>query len=264
MDEIKMSILNKIPSMQVDDLNKLRKNALLKFDDPKSHQLACDVLDAIDKELERRYIPGMIKTFLETFPDGFYDQKQAIQERDYKLQASQLFQTILGKDVYLDILKQNEFSEIIKRISQSVNSTNFIQGSFEKPILLDAIKKNPERYCTALYNFIYGDGTEKDRIDSFIKVLDDLSLLKWTYFSYFLFLSDTEKYIFVKPEMLKRSLEICRYPLNYESKPSYELYTEILKFSHWLKDKITELSPRDMIDVHSFMWHMAPTGKFSE
>lgn len=94
--------------------------------------------------------------------------------------------------------------------------------------------------------------------------MDQLSLLKWTYFSYFLFLSDTDKYMFVKPEMLKRSLEICRYPLSYESKPSYELYSDILKYSHWLKDKIAELSPRDMIDVHSFMWHMAPTGKFSD
>ena len=73
-----MSILDKIPTMSIDDMNKLRKNAVLKLDDPKSHQHACDVLDAIDKELERRYIPGMIKTFLEVYPDGFYGQKQAL------------------------------------------------------------------------------------------------------------------------------------------------------------------------------------------
>ena len=259
-----MSILQKIPSMAIEDINKLRKNALLKLDDPKSHQLACDVLDAIDKELEHRYIPGMIQTFLEVYPDGFYGQKQAIEERDYKLQASQLFKSILNKDLFHEHLQQEAYSEIIKRIALCVNSTNFIQGSFEKPVLLNTINQNPERYCCALYDFIYGQLPEQERMVVFINVLDELSLLKWTYFSYFLFLSDTDRYMFVKPEMLKRSLEICRYPLNYESKPSYELYAEILKFCHWLKDKIADLSPRDMIDVHSFMWHMAPTGKFSE
>ncbi len=259
-----MSILDKIPTMSIDDMNKLRKNAVLKLDDPKSHQHACDVLDAIDKELERRYIPGMIKTFLEVYPDGFYGQKQAIEERDYKLQASQLFKALLDKDSYAQLLNEKDYPEIIKRIAQCVSSTNFIQGSFEKPILLDTINKNSERYCTALYNLIYGNEPEQERIESFIQRLDELSLLKWTYFSYFLFLSDTDKYMFVKPEMLKRSLEICRYPLSYESKPNYQLYKEILKYSYWLKEKIAELSPRDMIDVHSFMWHMAPTGKCSE
>ena len=259
-----MSILDKIPSMSIEDMNKLRKNALLKLDAPNSHQLACNVLDAIDRELERRYIPGMIKTFLDVYPDGFYGQKQAIEERDYKLQASQLFKALLGKDSYSELLNEKDYPEIIKRLAQCVSSTNFIQGSFEKPILLDTINKNAERYCMALYNFIHGNEPEQERIDAYINVLDELSLLKWTYFSYFLFLSDTDKYMFVKPEMLKRSLEICRYPLSYESKPSYELYNEILKFSHWLKAKIAELSPRDMIDVHSFMWHMAPTGKFSD
>lgn len=142
--------------------------------------------------------------------------EQAIEERDYKLQASQLFKALLDKDSYAQLLNEKDYPEIIKRIAQCVNfSTNFIQGSFEKPILLDTINKNSERYCTALYNLIYGNEPEQERIESFIQRLDELSLLKWTYFSYFLFLSDTDKYMFVKPEMLKRSLEICRYPLSY-------------------------------------------------
>jgi len=67
----------------------------------------------------------------------------------------------------------------------------------------------------------------------------------------------------VKPEMLKKSIELSSYPLDYESTPSFKLYKGILTFSNWLKNKTAELKPRDMIDVHSFMWHMAPTGKWS-
>ena len=91
-----------------------------------------------------------------------------------------------------------------------------------------------------------------------------MGINKWTYATYFLFLSQPEDNMFVKPEMLKKSLEISKYLLLYDSKPSYSLYSEIIEFSKWLKQKISILEPRDMIDVHSFMWHMAPTGKWND
>jgi hypothetical protein len=40
--------------------------------------------------------------------------------------------------------------------------------------------------------------------------------------------------------------------------------TAINNFCRWLQKAIAELEPRDLIDVHSFMWHMAPTGKWSD
>jgi hypothetical protein len=70
--------------------------------------------------------------------------------------------------------------------------------------------------------------------------------------------------MFVKPTMLQKSLEISQYPLIYESTPSADLYRQILNFCRWLQKAIAELEPRDLIDVHSFMWHMAPTGKWSD
>lgn len=95
------------------------------------------------------------------------------------------------------------------------------------------------------------------------------NLKKWTYATYFLFLSDTANCMFVKPDGLKRAIEITRYPMEYEATPSAAHYRDILAFAKWLKAKLEQhgseaLKPEDMIDVQSFIWHMAPTGKFAE
>ena len=143
--------------------------------------------------------------------------------------------------------------------------TNFIQGSFEKPQLLDKIKKAEYSapFFHALFNVLFSDRPLLDRFTLWGENLEDMGLAKWTYATYFLFLEDPVNAMFVKPEMLKKSLDLCKYPLVYESRPSASLYLEILAFSQWLKSKTHTLKPRDMIDVHSFMWHMAPTGKWA-
>ena len=73
-----------------DKLNTLRANAIKLLDNPKRCAEAEAMLDRIDAELKRRYLPGMIQTFLGEFPNGFHDEKQIKQEREYKLAAREL------------------------------------------------------------------------------------------------------------------------------------------------------------------------------
>ncbi|MCP5131558.1 MAG: hypothetical protein H6985_18495 [Pseudomonadales bacterium] len=263
------SVLEKIPSMTQQDLDALRRNALRILEsatEAKKLDYAEEVLSAIDEQLERRYLPGMIKTFRNVYPGGFYGEKQAVEEREYKLAACHRFQELLSQPVYADLMEAEDYSEIYNRCANLVGMTNLIQGSFEKPQLLDSIRRpeHADKFFPALFSVLYGDAAIMVRFGEWCSVLTDLELSKWTYATYFLFLSNPEKYMFVKPEMLKKSISLCRYPLEYESQPSAELYSEVLAYSNWLKSKIAELKPRDMIDVHSFMWHMAPTGKWAE
>jgi hypothetical protein len=252
--------------MSVEDLHRTRTNAMNLLEDPKRAADAEQVLDAIDAELERRYLPGMLASFREVYPGGFYGERQAVEERDYKVKASELCLSLLGENEFADLLGAKNWIELFERVKRVVNQTNFIQGSFEKPKLFDAIRdeNNAPAFFRALYDVMWGKAEFFVRFQHYCDVLESLGLNKWTYATYFSFLADPQNAMFVKPEMLKKSLEISRYPLNYESMPSADLYRQILKFSSWLKARIAELEPRDMIDVHSFMWHMAPTGKWSE
>ena len=230
------------------------------------------LLALIEAEFDRRHLPGMIASFLEKFPEGFRDPVHLEQERNYKLEASRYCQAELTPEAFAQVREGGAPDELVARVRKLVQMTNLIQGGFEKPKLLDAISdpKYARGFMSALDNLLHGTASANDRLEDFAAVLADMGLRKWTYATYFLFLSDPANAMYVKPEGLKRALEITRYrKLEYNSAPSGTLYAEILGFAAWLKTKLLQesnpaLQPEDMIDVQSFIWHMAPTGKFAE
>ena len=264
-----MNIIALLPSKKDHELEIIRRNAfdvLNKTEDSKRKLQADDLLTAIDKELEHRHLPGMIETFKEKYDGGFYGDFYLEDERNYKLAASTACLDLLEKEKFRRLINAYKWDELFERVKKLVNMTNLIQGSFERPKLFDAIRKEgaPKLFYPALYDCIHGAGDPSLRLGRFSRVLEELNLGKWTYATYFLFLSDPENCMFVKPDGLKKSLQKACYPLEYEPHPTAQLYAEILQFAEWLKGKLAELEPRDMIDVQSFIWHMGPTGIYSE
>lgn len=224
------------------------------------------LLPLIEAELERRHLPGMIASFLEKFPNGFRDELQAKQERDYKVAASKACQTLLARDRFSSLLESGALDTLTEDVKKLVQMTNLIQGSFEKPKFIDAIsnRKFQETFLRALFDCLHGEGSAPERLGRFSDALAEIDLCKWTYASYFLFLFEPESCMFVKPEGMKRALETSQYPLEYDARPTAALYADILAFSRWLHSKLVVLEPRDMIDIQSFVWHMAPTGKWTD
>lgn len=228
-------------------------------------------LRLIEAEFERRSLPGNIKSFLEAFPLGFKDPKHFEQERDYKNRARDYCDEHLGKAQFDAVAAGGDTAELLSHVCKLVAMTNLIQGRFEKPQLINAISKPKatRAFLISLGELLHGEGEPAPRIDAFADALANAGLgRKWTYATYFLFLADPENCVFVKPDGLKNALKITNYPLTYESAASTTHYREILKFANWLKEKLIaqgrpELMPDGMIDVQSFMWHMAPTGKWA-
>jgi len=229
------------------------------------------LLALLDVEFDRRHLPGMIEEFLRAFPEGFLDPQHLEQERNFKLDASRYCKTELTPEAFAAVQAGGPTEDLLGRVRKLVQMTTMIQGGFEKPKLFDAINDpaHTRNFLAALGDLLHGPGDAADRLDRFSGVLADLGLRKWTYATYFLFLSDPMRCMYVKPDGLRRALEITRYPLEYNHVPSATLYRDVLKFAGWLKDKLEQqgnaaLRPRDMIDVQSFIWHMAPTGKHAK
>ena len=68
--------------------------------------------------------------------------------------------------------------------------------------------------------------------------------------------------MFLKPEVTKTGAEICGFELNYRTEPNWLTYSKLLEFSQYLFKSLSELKPRDMIDVQSFIWCTAE-GKYN-
>ncbi len=203
-------------------------------------------------------LPQSIQYFLEQFPEGFYGERFKEEERDYKDKAHLLATELLGEDVFSSLLDKNEYQEIVKRSLKIVNATNLIFPN-EKMALKDGLLEPDaqEKFSKTLNTLLYGNGDLKERFETFSNLLGNIDAAKWTTASYFLFILLPKQYMFVKPTITQYSSELCGYEINYKPQLNWLTYKSVLGFSDYLFSELSELKPRDMIDVQSFMWCIA-------
>lgn len=204
-------------------------------------------------------LPQSIQVFLEQFPEGFYGEKFKEHEREYKDKAHALAQKILAQEAFGALLESENYAEIVKRALKVANSTNLIFPN-EKMSLKDGLAKQPSQkaFSEALFSLLYGDEDLEQRFVSFTKVLENIEAAKWTTATYFLFIVHPENHMFVKPTITQYAAKLCAFELNYKPQLNWLTYKCVLSFSEYLFSEISELKPRDMIDVQSFMWCIAP------
>ena len=208
-----------------------------------------------------RTLPESIQRFLKEYPGGFYGERFARNERDYKVKAHKLIRELLRKDVFEELLVAGNYDEICRRSAKVVNSTNLIFPN-EQMSLKDGFQSadGKREFSNSLYRHLYGDGDLKERFVEFCDQLEKMKAAKWTTASYFLFLMFPDQYMFVKPTITKNSADICGFDIRYRPELNWSTYDAVLRFSQFLRDELlsADLKPRDMIDVQSFMWCIRP------
>lgn len=211
------------------------------------------------KGIKYQSLPQSVRFFLEQFPEGFYGEKFNEHEREYKDRAHALAQEFLGKESLSAQLKNDDFAGIIKCALKVINATNLIFPN-EKMSLKDGLAQvsTQEDFSIFLYALLYGEESLEQRFMAFAKLLENIDAAKWTIASYFLFIVHPSKYMFIKPTITQYSSELCGFEINYKPQLNWLTYKSVLEFSEYLFSEISELKPRDMIDVQSFMWCIAP------
>jgi len=76
--------------------------------------------------LRYRSLPESIRRFLIEFPGGFYGERFADHERDYKMHTHRLMNESLSKQVLQTLLKKESYEETSRYALRVMNSTNFI------------------------------------------------------------------------------------------------------------------------------------------
>ena len=149
--------------------------------------------------------------------------------------------------------------EVCRRALRVSNVTNLIFPN-EKMALKDGLESpaNQQAFATALFNLLYGDDNLKPRFERYADILEGIGAAKWTIATYFLFIVSPEEYMFLKPTVTQKTAEISGFDINYRPDLNWRTYASVLAFANYLKAELVGLSPRDMIDVQSFMWCIAP------
>jgi uncharacterized protein DUF3553 len=202
-----------------------------------------------------RTVAELRQWFLSAFPEGFYGAKYLEQERDYKVAACEFLKSVLDESTYSALLAESNFEEICKRALQVLNKTNLVFPN-EKMALKDGLKeaKGQELFARSLFGLLFGNSEPQPRFESFTACLEEIGAAKWTVATYFQFLNNPNEQMFVKPSVTQAAADICAFELNYRPELNWTTYESVLKFSHHLFSTLSDLKPRDFIDIQSFIW----------
>jgi len=200
------------------------------------------------------------RTFLENFPDHFQDETYLDWERDYKWKAHQQWMDVLSRDRFRSLLAEGKYLEIAQHAVRIESRTNLL-FSFEKMALRDAVKSRAgaRLFATGLYDFLYGPGGQQQRFERWVETVSRLPrrqtrVLTWPLVTVFGFIAQPDKHIFVKPQVTKLAAEAYGFDFDYASRPNWKTYQSMMSFAALVENDISDLGPRDLIDIQSFIW----------
>ncbi len=200
------------------------------------------------------------RKFLRFFPAGFRDAKYDAWERGYKWEAHVAWEEVLNQREYKALLRAGKFSEIAARAVRIESRTNLL-FSFEKMALRDAVKSaaGARLFAEGLFDFAYGNGMLERRFNRWVEVVERLPrkqtrVLTWPVVTVFGFIARPDEHIFLKPNVTRAAAAEYEFDFQYTSRPAWQVYASLLEFGRRVREDLTDLKPRDMIDIQSFIW----------
>ena len=206
---------------------------------------------------------GAINLFMKAYPDGFQTPQFIDEERTYKRDASNRIRASLTRSFIEEAIESGEFGEFAKGVMSGLQATNLV-SPYEKARFNDAMKKSDIRkqIAPALRDLLYGDFDQA--FVALVGVLREGEALTWPLVTYFPFLFDPLRHMFMKPEVMRLCAYRLGFDLHYETPPTIQTYRILLEFTDFVRDGISALNPEDNIDIQSFIYVIGAPGYVRE
>jgi len=205
--------------------------------------------------------PGALRCrskFLRFFPEGFQDQIYVARERGSKWTAHERWESELGPAAFRAMLDEAKYAEIAALAVKIVSPTNLL-SSFEETALRDAVTTPTaaKAFATSLHDSLEGN-PEAERFERWAEALGSLPrkqtrLLTWPLVTVFGFLARPDAHMFLKPSVTRIGARQYGFELRYQSQPTWDTYAGLLELADVIGRDLRDLSPRDMIDIQSFL-----------
>jgi hypothetical protein len=200
------------------------------------------------------------RKFLRVFPGGFRDATYIDWERDYKWSAHLRWQEVLSETAFRRLMDEGHFDRIAT-LATSVESRTNLLFSFEKMALRDAVRSaaGAEAFAIALFDLLHGSDPMEVRFSSWIAAVGALPrkqtrVLTWPLVTVFGFIAQPKTHFFFKPTVTREAARRYDVELAYASRPTWPVYQDLLGFVRRVHSDISDLRPRDMIDLQSYLW----------
>jgi hypothetical protein len=127
--------------------------------------------------------------------------------------------------------------------------------------LRDAVRSEAgaEIFAKGLFSLLYDGGTLEQRFEDWVAAIERLPrkqtrVLTWPLTTVFAFIAQPKVHIFLKPNTTKEAARKLGVRFDYVSRPNWETYQSYLSLAQQVRRQISDLRPRDMIDLQSFLW----------
>jgi hypothetical protein len=191
---------------------------------------------------------GARKRFLGFFPEGFRSPAYAAMERDYKVRAK----AKLDSGAPLEAaLSGSGFGEAVLSAYQATN----LLSRFEKTRLQD-ILRSPGADCFIQAAATFAEGEVRRGLLGMEQALRPHDSARWTVVTYLPYLWRPDLHMFLKPRVTREFAERVGHAFahRYEPRLTANVYESLLDLVTVTEGRISDLEPRDRIDVQSFIW----------
>lgn len=191
---------------------------------------------------------GARARFLHWFAGSFASADYAAEERDYKLKAKHELEKTAPIE---EAATGSGYGEAVLRAYRATNLLYPVEKTRLQALLRGA---DADAFVRAAARFALGEGKSALRAMETLLLPHDNA--KWTVVTYLPFLWRPDAHIFLKPEVTKDFAERVGHSLarSYSAELDFGVYEDLLDLAHEIRTNLSDLNPRDMIDVQSVIW----------
>jgi 5-methylcytosine-specific restriction enzyme B len=188
---------------------------------------------------------------------GASDPRFNAQEIEYKRRAIEKASARLSRNALTDLIDRGRYTEVIERLEDVGRERHFLY--LATPLTSDlAILYNSSLdkagFSRQILDLLHGEGPSPARLERFATWADDHRLPnKWTFPTFFLFLTDPEHNLFVKPHAIGRFLHMAGADFELGSRPTGATYERLLQIADEVKADVLD-GEGDNVHAQSVMW----------
>jgi hypothetical protein len=200
------------------------------------------------------------RKFSHEFPAGFSDPAYLEAERDYKLFAHVLFQKELGLENIRSLVASGNSSNLAAKALKVLSSINLL-SPYESAAFHDAMQDKGAviSLFSALLKTLDANGLDRDAFEEFFDAVTSLPadrgrVATWPVASVFPYISDPDRFMFLKPEVTKTAADSLGFDLKYNATPNWPTFEALHRMGAVYLNLLRPLGARDFVDVQSFIW----------
>lgn len=189
---------------------------------------------------------------------GFAHEPFVADEISYKRHTAVKARDLLGRRALQDLLATAAYDDLLERLEKIGRDNNLLwtaQPSRGDLAILYAPNLNKWDFAEQIRALLYSQRPTPDKLETFVDYCTAAELPnKWTFPTYFMFMTRPHADMFIKPSVAKWFLKFMGLGELYTAVPSADMYERYKKNCHGLLAELADQGAKDMIDIQSFIW----------